>query len=59
MEWSKVRSFVWGGLVGGFIGLVLAPRRRHRLVIDPTLRHLEQTHAFSGAPCYRPDDRFT
>jgi hypothetical protein len=58
MERSKIKSFVWGGLVGGFIGLVLAPRRR-RLVIDSSLRHLEQTHAFSSAPCYRPDDRFT
>jgi hypothetical protein len=58
VERSKIKSFVWGGLVGGFIGLVLAPRRR-RLVIDPSLRHLEQTHAFSSAPCYRPDDRFT
>jgi hypothetical protein len=58
MERSRVKSFVWGGLVGGFIGLVLAPRRRH-LVIDPSLRHLEQAHAFSSAPCYRPDDRFT
>jgi len=58
VEWRKLRSFVWGGLLGGLLGVVLAPRRR-RLVLDPSRRHLEETHAFSGAPCYKPDDRFT
>jgi hypothetical protein len=59
MEWSKLRSFLWGGVLGGFLGLILSPRRRRRLVLDPSLRHLEETHAFSSAPCYVPDDRFT
>lgn len=59
MKWQKIRGFVWGGLLGGLLGAVLAPGRRRPLVLDPSLRHLEETHAFSGAPCYRPDDRFT
>jgi hypothetical protein len=59
VEWRKIRGFVWGGLLGGLLGVVLTPRRRRRLVLDPSLRHLEETHAFSAAPCYKPDDRFT
>jgi hypothetical protein len=58
VEWRKLRGFVWGGLLGGLLGIVLRSRRRV-LVLDPSLRHLEETHAFSSAPCYRPDDRFT
>jgi len=59
MERGRIRSFLWGGLLGGLLGVILAPRRRRRLVIDPSLRHLEEAHAFSNAPCYRPDDLFT
>jgi hypothetical protein len=59
LEIGKFKTFVWGGILGGLIGLVLSPRRRRRLVLDPSLRHLEETHAFSSAPCYVPDDRYT
>jgi hypothetical protein len=59
MEWRKMRGFFFGSLLGGLLGALLAPRRRRRLALDPSLRHLEETHAFSSAPCYRPDDTFT
>ena len=57
-EWGKIKSFLWGGLLGGLLGLVLAPRRRLPAVNLPPWRP-ESPHAFSGAPCYRDDDEFT
>ena len=57
-EWGKIKSFLYGGLLGGFLGLVLAPRRRVPAVNAARWRPGD-VHAFSGAPCYRDDDEFT
>jgi hypothetical protein len=57
-EWSKIKSFLWGGLLGGLLGLVLAPRRRVPAVNEGRWRS-DDMHAFSEAPCYRDDDEFT
>lgn len=58
IEWGRIRSFLWGGLFGGLLGLVLAPRRRVPMVNAARWRR-DDMHAFSGAPCYRDDDEFT
>lgn len=57
-EWGKIKSFLWGGLLGGLLGLVLAPRRRVPAVNAARWRP-DDMHAFSEAPCYRDDDEFT
>ncbi len=57
-EWGKIKSFLWGGLLGGLLGLVLAPRRRLP-ALNPLPWRPERPDEFSGAPCYRDDDQFT
>lgn len=57
-EWGRIKSFLWGGVLGGFLGFVLAPRRRVSAV-NVTRWRPDDTHAFSDAPCYRDDDEFT
>lgn len=59
VDWGKTRTFLWGGVVGGLLGLLLAPRRRRRVLLDTTLHQLPDGHAFSSAPCCGPDDQFT
>ncbi len=58
VDWGKIKSFLWGGVLGGLIGLVFAPRRRVP-VVNPSLWHAGEPHAFSSAPCYREDEDFT
>lgn len=58
MEWGRIKSFLWGGVLGGFLGLVFAPRRR-RNGLNPSFLEPEKAHPFSEAPCYREDDQFT
>lgn len=56
--WGKIKSFFWGGVLGGLLGLILSPRRRVPAVNAPRWRP-DEMHAFSGAPCYRDDNEFT
>lgn len=58
MEWGKIRTFLWGGVLGGLLGMVLAPRGS-RKTLTPAFLRPEESHPFSGAPCYREDDQFT
>ncbi len=58
MEWGRIKSFLWGGVLGGVLGLILAPRRR-RGGRNPSFARPEESHVFAGAPCYREDDQFT
>lgn len=59
VDWGKVRTFLWGGVVGGLLGVLLAPRRRRRVLLDTALHQLPEGHPFSSAPCYGSDDQFT
>ena len=59
VDWKKVRTFLWGGVVGGLLGVLLAPRRRRRMLYDTTPHQVSDGHPFSSAPCYGPDDHFT
>lgn len=58
MEWGKLKSFIWGGLIGGLLGLVLSPRRAPEK-LNPSLWRPGEPDAFSGAPCHQRDDEFT
>ncbi len=58
MEWGRIKSFLWGGVLGGLLGVVLAPRRR-RNALNPSFLRPEKAYPFSDAPCYREDDQFT
>jgi hypothetical protein len=58
MEWAKIRSFLWGGVVGGLLGVVLAPRGT-RSAPNPLFLRPEESHPFADAPCYRDDEEFT
>ncbi|HZK48885.1 MAG TPA: hypothetical protein VFD74_04720 [Thermoleophilia bacterium] len=58
MDWGRIRSFLWGGFFGGLLGVVLAPRGS-RKALNPAFPRPEESHLFSGAPCYREDDQFT
>ena len=59
VDWRRVRTFLWGGVVGGLLGLLLAPRRRRRVDPDTAPHQALDGHPFSSAPCYGPDDLFT
>ena len=59
VDWGKVRTFLWGGVVGGLLGLLLAPRRRRSVLLDAMPHQALDGHPFSSAPCYGPDDQFT
>jgi hypothetical protein len=59
LDWGKVRTFLWGGMVGGLLGLLLAPRRRRHVLLNAMSPQALEGHLFSSAPCYSPDDQFT
>lgn len=58
-DWGKIRSFLYGGILGGLLGVILAPRRKRRLLMGPGDQQMTVDAAFATAPCYRPDDLFT
>jgi hypothetical protein len=58
VDWGRVRTFMAGGILGGLLGLILAPRRR-RLGHVASVRHIGDGHPFSSAACYEEDDQFT
>lgn len=58
MNGRRWKSFLLGSVFGGIVTALVRPRLG-RSVEGGGRRLIEQNHAFSSAPCYRPDDRFT
>lgn len=54
-DWSRLRSFLWGSLLGSVLGFLLAPRHR-RDSTAPVV--LEPWDELAGAPCAKADDGY-
>ena len=58
MDWARLRSFVWGSLVGvaSAAGVLLVRARRGRSVPIDVAPFGRIHRAFRGAPCYESQE---
>ena len=54
-DWAKLRAFLWSGVFGSLIGLLLAPYKRRRTQPPVSLEMWEES---AGAPCETDDDGY-
>lgn len=57
VEWGKAKSFLLGTLLGGLVGLLVAPRRRLGQRGGP--QRSGPPRGFRGAPCEGAEDGFS
>ncbi|NLE74692.1 MAG: hypothetical protein GX604_08715 [Actinobacteria bacterium] len=55
-DWAKLRMFLWGGILGSLIGLLLTPNR-HGIPSQSDVT-LEAWEELIGAPCATGDDGY-